>query len=103
MNHSGARNCLGLCGWAGPLQPAQGAEFAEHRELHWELHCCGEPQGVRSWENLMPRAGHFVCALELPTPLPLLGYSVRHQPKWEGSLVGSLFSACFWGLGLWFT
>uniref|UniRef100_A0A8D2N6U5 RRM domain-containing protein n=1 Tax=Zonotrichia albicollis TaxID=44394 RepID=A0A8D2N6U5_ZONAL len=25
---------------------------------------------------------------------------VRHQPKWEGSLVGNLFSACFWALGL---
>lgn len=103
MNHFGAGNCLGLCGWAGPLQAAQGAVFAEHRELQCWARCCGEPQGVRSWESPMPRAGHFVCALELLTPLPLWGSSVRHQPKWEGSLVGSLFSACFWVLGLWFT
>lgn len=43
----------------------------------------------------MPRAGHFVCALELFSPLPLWGYCARHQPKWEGSLVGSVSQLSF--------
>uniref|UniRef100_A0A8D2N6L1 RRM domain-containing protein n=1 Tax=Zonotrichia albicollis TaxID=44394 RepID=A0A8D2N6L1_ZONAL len=87
MNRSGAGNCLGLCGWAGPLQAAQGAVFAEHRVRGaGTVPCPGQGVLCVPWSC----SPHCPCGVT----------HVRHQPKWEGSLVGNLFSACFWALGL---